>query len=331
VSNATGEETRSAVAIASVVNSPPAVGADAIWLATPDGKLHELRFDASVVTLPANCNTTQQLVGPPAVAGQHAFVGSKAEVMITADASGFCTPANAPAAVSSPPSLTAEGKVIVATGSILRRMTLPESGVLKDDWTGVSPAPAAPGLPDIVGAPIGVDVNGGMWTVAQNGAVNRTTDSATTSVIVSLSGGSAGAIVLADNSVVLSDAAKRLVRARPSGSPPWTSSDSLTGVPAIGLLLNGSNPTILVPTDQGRIYAINQIDGHVQWSAELSGQPLQPANIWTEPGATTSTAFLAGADGNLYAVIVDGALDTSAPWPKAFHDPQNTSNAGVTP
>jgi hypothetical protein len=62
-----------------------------------------------------------------------------------------------------------------------------------------------------------------------------------------------------------------------------------------------------------------------------AGQSLEPANIWTEPGATTSTAYLAGADGNLYAVIVDGALDTSAPWPKAFHDPQNTSNAGVTP
>ncbi len=67
------------------------------------------------------------------------------------------------------------------------------------------------------------------------------------------------------------------------------------------------------------------------WSTQLSGQSLQPANIWTDPGATTSTAYLAGADGTLYAIIVDGALDTSAPWPKAFHDPQNTSNAGVTP
>ncbi len=130
---------------------------------------------------------------------------------------------------------------------------------------------------------------------------------------------------------MLSDAAKRLVRARASGSVPWTASDPFTGVPSAGLALGGSVPIILVPTDQGRIYAVNQSDGHIQWSAELSGQSFEPANIWTDPGAVTSTAYLAGADGNLYAIIVDGALDTSAPWPKAFHDPRNTSNAGVTP
>ena len=67
------------------------------------------------------------------------------------------------------------------------------------------------------------------------------------------------------------------------------------------------------------------------WSKKLAAQALQTPNLWTEPGAKTSTAYLAGADGNLYAVLVDGALDTSAPWPKAFHDPQNTSNAATGP
>ncbi len=81
------------------------------------------------------------------------------------------------------------------------------------------------------------------------------------------------------------------------------------------------------------MFAVRESDGSIAWSEKLTptGQSLEPANIWTDPGATTSTAYLAGADGNLYAIIVDGALDTSAPWPKAFHDPQNTSNAGVTP
>ena len=40
---------------------------------------------------------------------------------------------------------------------------------------------------------------------------------------------------------------------------------------------------------------------------------------------------MAGADGKLYAVVVDGQLDVTAPWPKAFHDPRNTSNAGTQP
>lgn len=146
-----------------------------------------------------------------------------------------------------------------------------------------------------------------------------------------MSAGSSGAVILADQSAVLSDAAKRLVRIRVSGALPWTASDTFTGVPATGVVLDGATPTLLVSTDLGRVYAVNQQDGHIQWSAELSAQSLEPANIWTEPGATTSTAYLAGADGNLYAIIVDGVLDTSAPWPKAFHDPQNTSNAGVAP
>ena len=89
----------------------------------------------------------------------------------------------------------------------------------------------------------------------------------------------------------------------------------------------------MVPTSDGSVFAVRVADGTVTWTQRLTAaaQSLEPANIWTEPGATTSTAYLAGADGNLYAVIVDGVLDTSAPWPKAFHDPQNTSNAGVAP
>jgi outer membrane protein assembly factor BamB len=121
------------------------------------------------------------------------------------------------------------------------------------------------------------------------------------------------------------------VRVAAAGGVPWAASDLLSGVPAVGLVLGGTSPSILVPTDSGRLHAVSPANGHVLWTAELSNQALQPANIWTEPGATTSTAYLAGADGNLYAVVVDGALDTSAPWPKAFHDPQNTSSAAATP
>jgi hypothetical protein len=46
---------------------------------------------------------------------------------------------------------------------------------------------------------------------------------------------------------------------------------------------------------------------------------------------TQSVLYLAGQDGVLHAVIVDGRLDPAAPWPKVFHDPRNTSRAGAQP
>ncbi len=134
-----------------------------------------------------------------------------------------------------------------------------------------------------------------------------------------------------DGTAVLGDSATALRRVSISGSPAWATSATLTGHPQIPLALGGVEPSLIVPTSDGWIFSVRTSDGSVVWSQKLSNQSLEPANVWTEPGATTSTAYLAGADGSLYAIIVDGALDTSAPWPKAFHDPQNTSNAGVTP
>ncbi|HEX9399522.1 MAG TPA: pyrrolo-quinoline quinone, partial [Anaeromyxobacter sp.] len=78
-------------------------------------------------------------------------------------------------------------------------------------------------------------------------------------------------------------------------------------------------------------------DGRIAWSGKLSAgtASLQPGNIYTPPDQPAdevlSTAYFAGADGVLHAVIVDGALDGAAPWPKAFHDPRNTNRAGPQP
>ena len=99
------------------------------------------------------------------------------------------------------------------------------------------------------------------------------------------------------------------------------------------MALNGAIGSLLVATDQGWVYGFRESDGGLIWSKQLMtpGISLSTPNLWTDPGATTSTAYLAGADGYLYGVIVDGTLDTSAPWPKAYHDPQNTSHAGAQP
>ena len=89
-----------------------------------------------------------------------------------------------------------------------------------------------------------------------------------------------------------------------------------------------------MPTTGGHIYAVTETGG-VSWRTRLGTASLQPGNIYTPPtepaGAELSTAYFAGSDGVLHAVIVDGKLDASAPWPKAFHDPRNTNRAGPQP
>jgi hypothetical protein len=103
------------------------------------------------------------------------------------------------------------------------------------------------------------------------------------------------------------------------------------------MVMNSATTPFIVSTGGGAVVALSP-DGTVAWSGQLgAGAPLQPANIYTPPpaqqvpGTTLSTAYFAGADGYLHAVIVDGALDGSAPWPKAFHDPKNTNRAGPQP
>ena len=91
----------------------------------------------------------------------------------------------------------------------------------------------------------------------------------------------------------------------------------------------------VVSTAQGAVHAL-RADGSISWSASsLANFALQPGNIYTPPNQPAnevlSTAYFAGADGVLHAVIVDGALDGNAPWPKAFHDPRNTNRAGAQP
>jgi outer membrane protein assembly factor BamB len=310
-------------------SGPPSVGSDAIWVASQDGLLHELLHDGTIVDLPENCSAPGSLVGPPAVSGQRAVVGSTGSVLIAATSQRFCDRLPAVGEVSSPVVITAAGHALVAAAGRLKSFSLTGSGDLLEDWTG---SPSAPALPDTVRSAPALDGDSALWTVGQGGTVSRTTTTdATLAALGGVSVNSAGVVILADGSAVVSDSAKYLKRMVAAGMLPWTQSESLTGAPATALVLGGIHASILVPTGQGMAYAINPTDGHVLWSVDLSAQSLQPANVTPNPGNRTSTAYLAGADGKLYAIIVDGVLDTSAPWPKAFHDVRNTSNAGELP
>lgn len=101
------------------------------------------------------------------------------------------------------------------------------------------------------------------------------------------------------------------------------------------MALTATTATFVVPTNAGKVFALGD-DGQTRWEGTLpSATQLRAANLHTPtsqpPGPVMSTAYFSSGNGRLYAVVVDGRLDSAAPWPKAFHDPRNTNRAGPQP
>ncbi len=84
---------------------------------------------------------------------------------------------------------------------------------------------------------------------------------------------------------------------------------------------------VLAVTALGEIAALKP-DGTLAWSGRPTTAALSfPAAVAAAPGSLP-TAYAGSQDGKLYAIVVDGPPDTTAPWPKAHHDVRNTANAG---
>ncbi len=113
-----------------------------------------------------------------------------------------------------------------------------------------------------------------------------------------------------------------------AGAVVWVGPPTLLGIGLTPLVLAGGDATFLVPTKSGTIHAISNA-GEVLWTGSLANVELREGNVFGPPGAAVSTAYFTSADGRLHAVAVDGHLDAAAPWPKAWHDPRNTSNAAT--
>jgi hypothetical protein len=320
-----GEASTAVNVTANLLNGPASIGPDAIWVGSEDGRIYPVSTGGTVGT---SCNAGAAMLGVPAISGTKAISATKGSFVAVADAAGTCNST----VVTNPaqPVVGSTGRLFVPAGGKLRSFTVLGNGALADEWTGTPPSPSI----GTVFAPPAIDGIGSIWSVSLAGAVYRTNASAEAEQVPAdppVSENSTGAIILSDGSAVVGDfSAVVLRRLAQSG---WTTSAELTGNPGIPLALVGDQRSLLVTTSSGRLHMLRQADGTLIWSRRITpaNQALEPPNIWTEPGATTSTAYLSGADGFLYAVIVDGALDTSAPWPKAYHDPQNTSNAGVAP
>lgn len=321
-----GAEERTPVVVGSVVTAPAALGPNAIWLSGQDQKLHKRALsDGSELAL-SHCAAATNLVGSPAVFGERAVSVSSGVQVLVATTDGSCNISNTGSFISSPPVMDRAGALLVSSGGSLQKYTVAEDSTLTSAWA-VVPAPSV----GTVAEPIAIDGGNAAWTIASNGVLSRTTaEGVTSQVSAAPSIASSGCVVLSDGSVVIADFGGSVRRITPDGTTPWSANPPALDHPRTPLVLGGQDPSLLVPTTSGMVYAIRQSTGEVVWSTLVASQALQPPNIWTESGAKTSTAYLASANGTLYAVIVDGTLDTTAPWPKAYHDPQNTSNAATS-
>jgi hypothetical protein len=323
-----GEPAHPALALAGgAIAQPPSIGAQAIWVGANDGKLYGVKLDGSGELSPSrSCTASGVAKGPPAVlttAGVDVAFGAFAGTQLVASSS-TCALSPIRDGYSAGAAVDLNGNVIgvtTATGaSTVRRFSWAGSA-FEELWS------AAVGA--TVTATPTFDADGRILTVGQDGGVDRTTAAGVTAPLATLSGSiDDSPIILSDGNLVVGDASGKLHRLTPDGTEVAGWPVDLGAAVHAPMALSGGPVRFLAATDDGRVHALAN-DGAVLWSGALtSGLALGAGNLHTPPGSAFSTAYFSGADGKLYAVVVEGGLDTTAPWPKAWHDPRNTSRAG---
>lgn len=321
------------------VTAAPAIGANAIWVGSDDFNLYGAELDGSAVKANVGVSVGGPIRGSVAVlpdtgkdwafaASGGGFVGVASTVANEKDIS------DAKSAFAVGPILDPSGRAFAGTAAgTLRayRLTTAPAVALSETWS----SPLTVGLE--VSAPAAIDSAGAIWaaagekltkTVPAESSGTATTVATLTSRIVD------SPVLLANSDVVVGDQAGVLHRFTPTGTKAWTSEPNLGAAVQAAAVLSGADATLVVPTAAGRLFALRG-DGSEVWSATLDqGNSLRAANLYTPPGQTSnvmSTAYLASSSGKLFAVVVDGQLDSASPWPKAFHDPRNTNRAGPQP
>ncbi len=321
------------------VTAAPAIGERAIWVGSEDFSLYAVELEGRAVMAGVGANASGAIRGSVAV-----LPGAAKEWGIVASSTGFVGAAStapgedALVGPTSPfsvgPIVGSDGRVFAATAAL--SATLQAYGlnttavVLTQEWsTNV-------GLN--VSAPLAMDAAGNILSGTLGGTLDKTVPGVSSGVvtpIASLPGAITDSpVVLANGDIVVGDDSGVLHRYTPAGTQVWAAEPNLGAAIHGPIVLASGDAAFVVPTAIGKILARGS-DGSDVWSTTLDpGNALRAANIYTPPGQTSnvmSTAYLASSSGKLFAVIVDGELDASAPWPKAFHDPRNTNRAGPQP
>jgi hypothetical protein len=330
----------------SFVTAAPAIGGHAIWVGSESGLLYAVELDGSAVMVNVGVDVGGPIKGSVAVkaaaAKDTAFAACK-----KSDNTGWIGAASTVANqfnIASAADGFIAGPVIgtderihspTATGTndaTLRTFTLSDTPFgLTSSWTAaIGKGSQAPTALDLSGAIVGPSDESTPALKRTVPGATPTTD--TLGTLTAFAGD--GAIVLANGDVVIGDENGRFHRFASTGAA-WSPAPNLASAVRGALALSGTASPLIVGTNAGQLFALRD-DGTTAWEGTLpSATQIRAPNIHTPPGQPAgpvlSTAYLSTGNGRLYAVIVDGQLDASAPWPKAFHDPRNTNHAGPQP
>ncbi len=321
------------------VTAAPAIGERAIWVGSEDFSLYGVKLDGSGVLAGVGIDTFGGVKGSVAM-----LAGATKEWAFATSSSGrvgaASTPTDAPKdaltfagdAYTTGPVVGLDGRIYAATATATATLqAFSFDGGFTRNWT------ASVGVN--VSAPLAVDGAGNVWTGSQDARLVQTTPGETSgsaTTVATLPGSIVDSpVILAGGDVVVGDQSGLLHRYSSTGAQLWTAEPNLGGAVLAPIVLSDGPATLLVPTKTGVLYALDG-SGNEVWHTTLgTGAELRSGNIFTptnQPaGRILSTAYFPASSGKLYAVIVDGKLDASAPWPKAFHDPRNTNRAGPQP
>ena len=311
------------------VTSAPSIGAQAIWVGANDGKLYAVKLDGSgeLASPSRTCTASGSAKGPPAVlttGSTDVAFGAFSNGRILASTAAACAQTPLRDAFSAGAAVDLGGYVVGVTASAgassTRRFSW-DGAAFEELWsvavgTTVTATPA-------------FDLEGRILTGGQDAGLDRTTTAGVTSPLATLTGSvNESPIVLSNGDLVVGDASGKLHRLDSAGAPVWSTPVDLGAAVHAPMALKDGPIRFLVATFDGKLHALDDA-GVILWSGPLTaGQELGAGNLVTPAGSAFSTAYFGGADGKLYAVVVEGRLDTDAPWPKAWHDARNTSRAG---
>jgi hypothetical protein len=311
----------------------PAVGTRAIWVGSEDGWLYGVKLDGTGKLTDVGVNTQGAVKNGVAVlslSGKEAgFAASASGRVGSASTIGLeRTTTAAIDAYTIGVVLDRQGRAHAATvnSAVTTRRCYPFDGLAFGDSCGASTIGVN------VSAPLAVDGSDAVWSGSQD---NKLYVSSTAEAVATLPGSIIDSpVVLSGGDIVVGDDTGVLHRLTATGAAVWPTPPNL-GAPVLApLVLRGAEAVLIVPTRTGKVAAL-RADGSKVWEATLGPGELRTGNVYTPPGQpaghVVSTVYFPSTDGQLHALLVDGELDTAAPWPKAFHDARNTNNAGTLP
>jgi len=318
-----------AVGSLKITAAPLALGTS-VWIGSEDNKVYEVTKNGSTWEALSRANTGGRVMGSLSLTSSGYVIAASQSGVVYAITSFDSKNGTVGSSFFLGPVIDESDGIFAVAGGAVRRMVL-TAGIPVDSWG----APVA--LGGTVVDPLACTTV--LVAAANNGIAGlvKRVDAAADPVHVATTAmPSSGVAILSDGSIIVPEQSRSLSRWTTSGESfsAWQTPD-LGGDARIPIVLAATAPFV-VSTGNGYLHAL-RADGTIAWSGKLSAgtASLQPGNIYTPPDQPAdevlSTAYFAGADGVLHAVIVDGALDGAAPWPKAFHDPRNTNRAGPQP